>query len=108
MARRAAKWKRTGCAVVELRSLELELQGGFPLGRLFARQLAATSNTGEEDTELPFAESLKGSASIKRNAGAEICEKLLTCAKPLNLNVTYSLCSGHLNQMLSRVRAECH
>lgn len=84
---------------MELGSLEFELQCGFPLRGLFARQLAAASNTGEEDTELAFAESLKGSASIKRSAGAEICEKFLTCAKPLNLNVTYSLCSGHLNQM---------
>jgi hypothetical protein len=93
---------------MKLGFLELQLQGGFPLRRLFARQLAATSNTGEEDTKLPFAESLKRGASIERSAGTEIGEQLLACANPLNLNVTYSGCSGHLSQMLSRVEPERH
>jgi hypothetical protein len=93
---------------IELRALELELQGGFPLRRLFTRKLAATGNTSEEDTELSFAEGLKRSASIERSARAEVCEKFLACANPLDLNVTYSLCRGHLSQMLRRVSAESH
>jgi len=93
---------------MKLGFLGLQLQRGFPLRALLARQLAATGHTGEAVAELSFAEGLKRSASIKRGARPEVCEEFLVCAKPLNLNVAYSLCSGHLFQMLRLVGAECH
>jgi len=91
-----------------LRILKFEFQCSFPLCGNLTGQLAAASDSSETDAELSFAKSLKGSASIEADPGPEVGEEFLVGPKPLDLNVTYNLGSGHLCQMLRPVGVKHH